>query len=155
MSSLGSTEGGGNFFLAKHCDLGHRLLGGGEQAHFLSILDTDTMAQQARTLEETWSECQGPFKRVLSDLLVGMDRKKYMDLYTYDHFAVVCCLLLYVTKSCEYRLVFKYVCSPNAETEELYNRVVQLFRARAAELVKVCFVVLECAPMSFVLLRVA
>lgn len=74
------------------------------------------MAQQPRTLEETWAECQGPFKRVLSDLLVGLDRKKYMDLYT---------------------LVFKYVCSPNAETEELYNRVVQLFRARAAELVKI------------------
>jgi hypothetical protein len=40
------------------------------------------MAQQPRTLEETWAECQGPFRRVLSDLLVGMDRKKYMELYT-------------------------------------------------------------------------
>jgi cullin 1 len=74
------------------------------------------MSQQPKGLEETWAECQGPFKRVLSDLLVGLDRKKYMDLYT---------------------LVFKYVCSPNAETEELYNRVIQLFKARAAELVKI------------------
>eukprot|EP01110_Echinostelium_bisporum_P003408 TRINITY_DN1830_c3_g1_i1.p1 TRINITY_DN1830_c3_g1~~TRINITY_DN1830_c3_g1_i1.p1 ORF type:complete len:756 (-),score=264.43 TRINITY_DN1830_c3_g1_i1:123-2390(-) len=71
--------------------------------------------QQVKNLEETWAECHGTFKSVLADLLkASLDRKKYMDLYT---------------------LVFKYVCSPNAETEELYNRVIQLFKARAAELV--------------------
>lgn len=50
--------------------------------------------------------------------------------------AVICCMMI-VADGNQYRLVFKYVCSPNAETEELYNRVVALFRARAAELVKV------------------
>jgi hypothetical protein len=40
------------------------------------------MSQQPKGLEETWEECKGPFKRVLSDLLDGLDRKKYMDLYT-------------------------------------------------------------------------
>jgi cullin 1 len=73
-------------------------------------------AQQVKTLEETWGDCHGPFRQILTDLLVGLDRKKYMDLYT---------------------TVFKYVCSQNAETEELYNRVVNLLRTRAGELVKV------------------
>lgn len=35
------------------------------------------------------------------------------------------------------RLVFRYVCSPYAESAKFHTLVVQLFRARAAELVKV------------------
>jgi cullin 1 len=69
-----------------------------------------------KTLEETWSECEGPFNSVLTKLIEGLDRKKYMSLYT---------------------TVFQYICSPLAETEELYNRVVNLLKKRAGELVKV------------------
>eukprot|EP01111_Echinosteliopsis_oligospora_P017242 TRINITY_DN7403_c0_g1_i1.p1 TRINITY_DN7403_c0_g1~~TRINITY_DN7403_c0_g1_i1.p1 ORF type:complete len:756 (-),score=183.44 TRINITY_DN7403_c0_g1_i1:24-2291(-) len=71
--------------------------------------------RQAKTLEETWNECQKPFQTILVDLQSGLDRKKYMDLYT---------------------TVFQYVCSANAETEELYLRVKELLRTRAGELVK-------------------
>lgn len=58
------------------------------------------MAQQTRTLEETWAECQTPFKRVLSDLLVGLDRKKYMDLYTYVSLSTSIYVLLYDRDCC-------------------------------------------------------
>lgn len=72
--------------------------------------------QPMKSLEETWAECQGSFKGILTNLLDGLDRKKYMDLYT---------------------LVFKYVCSQNAESDELYKRVINLLQGRAADLVKI------------------
>jgi len=72
-------------------------------------------ARQAKTLEETWNDCQKPFQNILTDLQSGLDRKKYMELYT---------------------TVFQYVCSANAETEDLYKRVVNLLSTRAGELVK-------------------
>lgn len=39
--------------------------------------------RQQKTLEETWAECEGPFTTVLTKLIEGLDRKKYMSLYTY------------------------------------------------------------------------
>eukprot|EP01113_Clastostelium_recurvatum_P013364 TRINITY_DN1704_c0_g1_i1.p1 TRINITY_DN1704_c0_g1~~TRINITY_DN1704_c0_g1_i1.p1 ORF type:complete len:773 (-),score=271.49 TRINITY_DN1704_c0_g1_i1:54-2312(-) len=73
-------------------------------------------APPSKSLEDTWKECEGPFRSLLTDLMQGMDRKLAMTLYTN---------------------VFNYVCSASPRNDELYRNLLNLFKQRTAQLVEI------------------